>query len=376
MRYTINGQILTDIANAIRTKTGGTAALSPGAMAAEIESISSGGDGGEWVRPDDWPDIDALANLEDGERDCLYLTYDLRKTQGYGWIGLYGKTKNATAWTVERGHIGDGVFVADETHSVNSNTKFRKTLDDSDGDVQLWRVTSTGHLTDFGFVTNSATTSQAFQNTTQPCVQRSGYLPWRSAAPIGIGNYDSQICNSTTWLERDAAAFGTKAAVTSLRAHWSRSYNLQSVDVSKWDTSLWAVTDIRDMCLNCVSLKTINFSGLDKSGWAVQYAGQVFQSCGSLRMIKGFSDIPTAASLNNVNFLNAAFNVQDFNGFRFRANFSLGDGLNLTADSLVAILTALPEVSTTQTVTLGASNKLKLSASDIAIATAKGWTVA
>jgi hypothetical protein len=331
---------------------------------------------GEWVRPSDWPDIDALANQEDGERDCLYLTYDLRKTEGYGWIGLYGKTADATAWTVERGHISGGAFVADETHSVNSNAKFRQTLDDTDGDVQLWRVTSAGHLTEFGFVTNSATTSEAFQNMLQPCVQRAGYLPWRSVAPINIGYYDSQICNSTTWLERDAAAFGTKVAVTSLRAHWSNCYNLQSVDVSRWDTSLWAVTNIQDMCLDCTSLREIDFSGLDVSGWNLASASSTFSTCGVLHTIKGFGRIETAASINHVNFLQGNYDLQTFDGFRFRTSTNIAICMDLTPDSLVAILTALPEVSTSQTLTLWQANKLKLSAAQIAIATGKGWTVA
>lgn len=43
MRYSIDGQILTDIADAINAKTGGTTALAPGDMADEIDSISGGG---------------------------------------------------------------------------------------------------------------------------------------------------------------------------------------------------------------------------------------------------------------------------------------------------------------------------------------------
>ena len=45
MRYSVDGQILTDIADAINAKTGGTTALAPGDMADEIESIPSGGGG-------------------------------------------------------------------------------------------------------------------------------------------------------------------------------------------------------------------------------------------------------------------------------------------------------------------------------------------
>ena len=43
MRYSIEGKILADIVDAINAKTGGTAALAPGDMADEIDSISGGG---------------------------------------------------------------------------------------------------------------------------------------------------------------------------------------------------------------------------------------------------------------------------------------------------------------------------------------------
>ena len=47
----------------------------------------------------------------------------------------------------------------------------------------------------------------------------------------------------------------------------------------------------------------------------------------------------------------------------------------LDHDSLTATLGRLPTV-TNQTITLGQTNKLKLTAAEIAVATQKGWTVA
>lgn len=330
----------------------------------------------EWQRPSDWPDIDALADLEDGDRDCLYLTYDLRKTPGYGWIGLYGKTADSTAWTLERGHVSNGAFVADETYTVNSNAKYRQTLDSADGDVQLWRVTSTGRLTDFGFVTKSTTVSENYDNVLQPCVDRAGILPWRINAPFSVGNYDSTYCNATRWMQHDAAAFGTKVEVTSIRGHWSNAFSLQSIDLSKWDTSLWAVTEMRDFCYKAYSLKNIDISNLDTSGWEIENASTALSYCSSLRTAKGFAKIPTSTNCSAINIINTTESLEFFDGFSFRANYNLTSAASLTPDSLVSILTALPETQTTLTLTIGQNNLLKLTAEQIAIATGKGWTVA
>ncbi|MBQ9096942.1 MAG: hypothetical protein IJY55_00920, partial [Clostridia bacterium] len=60
-------------------------------------------------------------------------------------------------------------------------------------------------------------------------------------------------------------------------------------------------------------------------------------------------------------------------------NFNISRHNNLTFDSLVSIILALKDysgTSTTKTVTLGATNLAKLTDSEKAIATQKGWTLA
>ena len=51
-------------------------------------------------------------------------------------------------------------------------------------------------------------------------------------------------------------------------------------------------------------------------------------------------------------------------------------GMLLTVNSLVAMLNALPTITSTKTITLGVYNMRKLTAVQIAIATAKRQTVA
>ena len=239
-------------------------------------------DDGEWVRPSEYPDIDALADQIVGDQDCVYLTYDLRKSDVYRWIGLYAVTDDSSAWTVDRGHVTNNAFVVDETWSINSNSYLREYLNSANGDVQLFRVTATGHITKMSFVANSATNAENFQNNMQPCVQRAGTLPWCTV----FGDYPSTLYNAfvsnTVWMERDALVPAKKAVVTTMRRWWFNCWNLQSLDLSKWDTSNWEVTRFDGCWNNCYKLKTIDLSSFDTSNWEVTTFESAFANCYSL----------------------------------------------------------------------------------------------
>ena len=147
-----------DICDAVREKTHTDALMLPPEVAAKIRSINPTPDPsptpGEWVRPDGWPDLDSIDLTG---FDGVYLTYDLSKTEGYGWIGLYATTAGRTSWTVERGHLEDGQFVAERTEQVANSGYFREPLDDTYGTIQLWRVSASGHITELKFVPLTAT---------------------------------------------------------------------------------------------------------------------------------------------------------------------------------------------------------------------------
>ena len=68
--------------------------------------------------------------------------------------------------------------------------------------------------------------------------------------------------------------------------------------------------------------------------------------------------------------------LEEFSGYNIPHNHSYSNAVKLKHTSLISILDRLPQVSATRTITLGQTNKLKLSAEEIAIATQKGWTVA
>ena len=68
--------------------------------------------------------------------------------------------------------------------------------------------------------------------------------------------------------------------------------------------------------------------------------------------------------------------IQHFTGVKIYVNHTYVAALMLTSASLRAILQRLPTVTAARTITLGQTNKLKLTAEEIAVATQKGWTVA
>ena len=84
-----------------------------------------------WVRPQEYPDLDALYDTIGDDESCVYLTYDLRKTPGVGWIGIYSY---GATYYVERGHVENGTFVADESTQMSSYGYFRQALDSTNGD--------------------------------------------------------------------------------------------------------------------------------------------------------------------------------------------------------------------------------------------------
>ena len=451
-RYAIESDTLTGIADAVRGMRHEKQLMTPATIEAKIRASRLGipisvdchinPETGEWERPADWPDLDILAAQVADDADCVYLTYDLRKTPGYGWIGVYVQhEKNDNPYWVERGHIEGGAFVVDESHeqistsssAATSTRFFRQALDDADGNVQIWRVRSDSHIIRFGFCCNSTVSAENLQNNVQPCVEKAGKLPYVRDLSSSI-NTTTGACMGTIWLERDAMVAGKRSrvtrldycwsacyslqsldvsgwdttgwAVTSLAACWSACYSLQSLDVSGWDTTGWAVTSLTYCWQNCYSLQSLDVSGWDTTGWAVT---SLYQCWGGLRSLPrldisgwdtrrwavtdtrdiftnpestGLRELLTPASFGIVaNQANASGNpniqnLETFTGWAIYVNHSYNQAWKLTTQSLVNIIDRLPTVTAARTLTLGQTNKLKLTAAQIAVATQKGWTIA
>ena len=508
---------LTTARNNIRTALaakGITAASGHGFedFAEDISDITSGGSGestsvsglnlkikiinhinpetGLWERPAGWPDITSLANNIDYENNeqCAYFTYDLSKFSK-PWIGLYVRNPSTNSiWYLDRGHISNGVFVVDESFSNRSGTVFRQVLDISNGEIQLWRLTSDAHIASYGFATNTTTSASNFTNTYQPCVERSGNLPWITSIYGSTSTSSTSYNNTTIWLEQDSLAIGNNSNITSLSSAWSNCYSLQSLDLSNWNTTNWAVINFSQTWYNCYSLQSldlsnwnttnwqvtnlsntwygcyslqslnisnwnttnwavtsllstwaycyslqsldlsnwnttnwavINFSqtwyncyslqsldlsnwnttnwavtnlqntwyycynlqsldlsNWDTTNWAVTNLSNTWATCYNLRSLKGPEQWTWVTSKTFNTLPTSAYFLSEFNGLPYSVNHSYSQLISLTITSLVNILTGLPTITTSKTITLGQTNKLKLTAEQIAIATQKGWTVA
>ena len=169
---------------------------------------------------------------------------------------------------------------------------------------------------------------------------------------LDVSNFDtSQVtdmnnmffyCTALTSL--DVSNFVT-SQVTNMSSMFNYCTALTSLDVSNFDTS--KVTNMRNMFYHCSSLTSLDVSNFDTSKVTVAIA--MFYGCSAL-----------------TNFTSCVFHT----------SVSFYDSNNLTHASLMSIINNLATVTTSQTLTIGTTNKAKLTSDEIAIATNKGWTVA
>ena len=410
-----------DICDAVREKTHTDALMLPPEVAAKIRSINPtpgpSPTPSEWVRPDGWPDLDTVDLTG---FDGVYLTYDLSKTEGYGWIGLYATTADRTPWTVERGHLEAGQFVAERTEQVANGGYFREPLDDTYGTIQLWRVSASGRITELKFVSLTATNASNMTNNLQPCVERAGRLPYVVNFSSDLGTAQTNRCCGTRWMQHDKLL--DVSSVTNLENAWQNCYNLQSLNLSGWDTG--SVTTLRSAWASCYSLQSLNLSGwdtgsvttlqgtwnacyslqsLDLSGWdvsSVTNSSSAWSNCYNLQSldlsgwdVSGVTNMASAwQNCNNLQSINLSgwdvsrlsINVSYPNGYMLTdywpsvisINQDYSSAAALSIASLLRIIDSLPVATGARTLTLGQTNKLKLTAEQIAVATQKGWTVA
>ncbi len=281
-----------DIADAIRAKSASRATFRPDQMAAAIGAMPSGltvnadvdvyPAGDHWVRPAGYPDLDSIS-IPEGF-DGLYMTYDLSRTPGWGFIGVYVNTALAGNFTLERGHLENGVFVSDYSVTKTRGSYYRENLNEANGTIQLWRISSDKHITRFGFIASGTSTAALRYNYTQPCVERRGRLPWVTSCSsyLTVRANATDLTFGTVWLERDHVEIGANSVVTALDGMYGLCYRL--VDVyTGWDTSNWAVTTLGSMFYYCMSLRHVDFSTWDTRNWTVITLTNMFICCVALQ---------------------------------------------------------------------------------------------
>ena len=149
-----------------------------------------------------------------------------------------------------------------------------------------------------------------------------------------------------------------ESTVTELKTMFSGCISLTTIPL--FDKS--KVTNMINMFYNCKSLTTIPLFDASK----VTSLSYMFNSCSNLESIGGFQNLGnsylTTSSINNTSY-----------------ELNLSSSTKITHDSLMNVINNLYDIATkgckAQKLTLGTTNKAKLTAEEIAIATNKGWTV-
>lgn len=134
-----------------------------------------------------------------------------------------------------------------------------------------------------------------------------------------------------------------------------------------FDTS--KVKSMRSMFFECRQLTTIPL--LDTSN--VQDMFQIFKYCDKL------VTIPALDVSNNFNFndsFDGCSSLKSILMTGMKVSFNIHSSTQFERADLVTILNNLATVTTTKTLTMGATNLAKLTDEDKAIATNKGWTLA
>lgn len=316
---TIDEQVFTDIADAIRDRNGETATYKPREMAAAVEDLHNVRVK-KWVRPSDWPDY---SKVDLTDQEVIYLTYDCTYESAHHISVLVGG-----AYTVKRGSLNNGVFTAVTSTDMTSGSTFQEALPDNEGDYVVYQITPQegSHITNFRFVNmTDPDSSVVYYGTQQPCVERYCNVPYhttswassqgtsasahithmmiadtiRGAAPNGsIANSYRTDNQGMQYVNIEGCSF---ANVTSLQYMFYNAYFVQEIhfphDLGTKCTSLLAPFQ------NCERLVFLDLSGWDTSN--VTNFSSMFSGCMELCEIKGIEDFDfTKATTINGMFYN------------------------------------------------------------------------
>lgn len=175
-------------------------------------------------------------------------------------------------------------------------------------------------------------------------------------------NFSNMFSNCFALTSLDVSAWDTSSC-TLANAMFNGCRSLAEIDVSSWDTS--SFTNTYSMFNGCSSLTTIDISGWNLA--AVTTALGMFDSCVILESLIGDKTVSGDGSING---------STSYFGKGLKVGFKVNASDLLTHDSLLFLMYWLGDLgSGSATLNVGNTNLAKLSASEIAVATAKGWSI-
>ena len=284
---------------------------------------------GVWVRPDGWPDLDALGYGEDE----LYMTFDASSRIDDPFCSFVISGADYT------------VTIGSQSWTKGAGSTFQYTFTDSDGTYPLVHVKADGHITSFAFV-GCTTNGRTYSRKQNPLVERVG----------DVYDYGSGSGWGTYYLEREKVVRHVCAS-GSLAGLWSCCYSLQSLDVSGWDTSKWNISSILRIVYELRSLRKLDLSFLDISK-ITEWTTSSYPHC----TYEGLEEF--VCGENNYGKF-----VQTYTYVRIM------ESIKLTHDSIVEFGKMLAPVTTKHYFQMGSELSNKLTTAEKAEITAKGWTI-
>ena len=234
----------------------------------EIQSIPHRG---EWVRPNSWPDLDSL-NLQMSGDDYIYMTYDAN--QSASALTLHIETTDKSDATLDIGHIENGTFIVDETHTIEHAVNYTQWMDEYSGYLVLRITGLIARCYNFKTTANEDGRIQDMKQV--PILERISYLPHLTA--FTASNY-----SWAPWtLQHEVIGNDVDSPLNSLAAAWFQCSQLQKIDVSHLHTK--QVTTFSTAFNYCSELEEIDVSNFETDN--VTTAATMFAESYALQKIK------------------------------------------------------------------------------------------
>lgn len=153
-------------------------------------------------------------------------------------------------------------------------------------------------------------------------------------------------------------------------AVFSKIQNFDALDFSGSEN----VRYMEGMFEDCASL--VNAPAFNTSRLA--HAKYMFYNCTSLVSVPAYNVTNVSGTNEFLSMFTSCSNLETIHMYGMKVNFSISASTKFTREALLEIINNCADLTggTAMTLTIGSTNLAKLTADDIAIATAKNWTLA
>ena len=319
---------LTDVADSIRTKTGTTELINAQDFSDKILSISGGGG-------------TTLKNLLDATKSTVYLFYNYTGTSVDNLI-QYSDTENVE--DMSRTFYNSKVVKVPEL-----NTNKVKNFS------YAFAYSSISEFPNWDF-----SNAESIGRLLQQCKSLKTDIVINNLSKL-TGDYClSGVCQQSAVTSVTLNGLNPDIAYSIDNAFLNNGW-LKSISLNTTTGVPMKVNSMSETFNYCSQLKTLPLMDL------TQCTRFSVIGCNSLESIPAY-DLSNITSIN----LSNLYNLAEFHATGMKVSFNISSSTQFTREALVEILNNLATVTTTQTLTMGATNLAKLTEEDKLIATNKG----